>query len=67
MNFTEEKDLRCKCGRKVLKCFTTSDSENTFFKLHYSKDTIKNDKANYVGLVCKKCSTQLYLEVGFKN
>ena len=67
MNFTNEQDLRCKCGKKVLKCFNSSDSDNLFFNLHYSKDTITNVKANYVGLVCKKCSTQLYLEVAFKN
>ena len=53
--------------QKVLKCFNSSDSDNLFFNLHYSKDTITNVKANYVGLVCKKCSTQLYLEVAFKN
>ena len=67
MEFTNVEDLRCKCGKKIIKCFSSSDSENLYFKLHYDKSTIENEKANYVGLVCKKCSTQLYLEVGFKK
>lgn len=67
MNFTKEQDLKCECGRKVLKCFNSSDSENLYFKLHYSEDTIKNPTANYVGVVCKKCKRTLYLEVGFNN
>jgi hypothetical protein len=67
MNFEEEKDLSCKCGRKIIKCFTTTDSKNTYFKLHYSKDTITNNKANYISLACKKCLNIVYLEVGFKD
>lgn len=67
MNFTNEQDLKCMCGRKVLKCFNSSDSENMYFKLHFNKDTITNPKANYVSVVCKKCKSILFLEVGFKN
>ena len=67
MDFTNEQALRCMCGKKVLKCFNSSDSENLYFKLHYGNNSITNPKAKYVSVVCKKCSTILYLEVGFKN
>jgi|LGVF01.2.fsa_nt_gb hypothetical protein len=67
MEFTNGQDLRCKCGRKVLKCYNSSDSNSLYFKLHFDEESIKNLKSNYVGVVCKKCKSTLYLEVGFKN